>query len=71
LAGIAKSVVNGLTVILIVIIALLLGTGLGALVAWQGQIRDGDIIMSILLFGSLLGVTALSCWCLGAWLKEQ
>ncbi|UCH05726.1 MAG: hypothetical protein JSW05_06060 [Candidatus Thorarchaeota archaeon] len=71
LAEMGGRIVNGLTLILVGITAFVFGTGLGALIVWQGQISEGVIVMTILVFGSLVGVTALSCWCLGAWLKEQ
>ena len=71
MTGIDGKIVDGLALVLVIFIALLLVIGIGSLVAWEGSIPEGAVIWSILVFGSLLGVTTLFCCCLRAWVKEQ
>ena len=71
MAYISGKIVDGLALTLVILIALLLGIGIGTLVASEGSIPEGTVIWSILIIGSVLAVTTMICCCLRAWVKEQ
>jgi hypothetical protein len=71
LVDIGEKLVDGLALALVILIALLLGFGIGALVFWEGPIPEGFVIWPILGIGTILAVTTMICCCLRAWVKEQ
>ncbi len=69
-----RKIVDGLTVIWIIIIAILLGIGLLTLATWEGSFPEnatGWVILTLSIIGSMVGAISLLCWCLRVWIKEQ
>jgi len=69
---IGEKIANGLALVLMIFIALLLGSGIWVLMTWAGPFPDGGVIFGGIVFISLfLAIPIIFCCCLRAWLKEQ
>lgn len=68
---IGEKIVDGLALVLVIIIALLIGIGIGTILVWRGPMPVGAVTGSVLIVGSILGVTTLVCYCLRAWVKSS
>jgi hypothetical protein len=74
LGAINRKIIDGLTVIWIIIIAILLGIGLLTLATGEGTFREnatGWVILTLSIMISMAGAISLLCWCLRVWIKEQ